>query len=61
MENLIKALEDEVTLTQDAVRRLQDAQRRGQRAVELKTDAEVNMQFEKLNARLLEIRRRLGL
>lgn len=61
MENLIKALEDEVANTHDAVRRLLDACRTGRRAVELRTDAEVNMQFEKLNARLLEIRRRMGL
>jgi len=61
VENLIKALSDEVDLTQDAVRRLQAARANKNRALELSTDAEVNMQFEKLRARLCEIRRRLGL
>lgn len=61
MENLIKALSDEVDTTQDAVIRLQAAQRSGRRALELSTDAEVNMQFEKLRARICEIRKALGL
>lgn len=61
MENLIKALADEVDLTQDAVHRLHGYRKSGRRALEIATDAEVDMQFEKLKARVQELRKVLGL
>lgn len=61
MEHLIKALSDEIDLTQDAITRLRAHRVNGRRALELSTEAEVEMQFEKLRARVLEMRRRLGL
>jgi hypothetical protein len=61
MYNLIKALGDEIDVTQDAVARARRARIRGDRATELTADAEAEMQFEKLRARVLEIQRKLGL
>lgn len=61
MENLIKALSDEVDITRDAVDRMRVARNNGRRALELEAEAEVQVQFAKLDARITEIRRRLGL
>lgn len=61
MLNLLKALGDEIDVTQDAVARSRRARLRGDRALELSTDVEIELQFEKLRARVLEIEKRLDL
>lgn len=61
MENLIKSLGDEVTVTQEAVARMVNARRQGRRAQELEAEAEVTLQFSKVHARINELRRKLGL
>lgn len=61
MENLIKSLTDEVDNLHDAVDRMRAARNNGRRAVELEAEAEVQITFAKVQERITEIRKRLGL
>lgn len=61
MENLIKSLADEVCNAQDAVNKMKAARGSGRRAKELEAEAEIELTFAKIQARIDEIRRKLGL
>lgn len=61
MENLIKSLTDEVDNLHDAVDAMRQARNNGRRALELEKEAEVQITFAKVQERITEIRRNLGL
>lgn len=61
MENLIKALADEVANAQDAVNKMRAARYSGRRALELEAEAETQITFAKIQERIAELRRVMGL